>query len=76
MAQKRKEEEMQVQNRKNRKANERKLKYEEITKQIIHNNLPLEKLSTAQLKILCAHKKQSSDKVCISKLKCCELMPL
>ena len=76
MAEKRKEEEMQVQNRKNNKANERKQKFDNINKQLTDDNLTLMKLSTAQLKILCAHKKISSDKVCISKLKHCELIPL
>ena len=76
MAEKRKEEEMQVQNRKKNKADERKRKFDEINKKLTHDNLPLDKLSTAQLKILCSHKKISSDKVCITRLKRSELIPL
>jgi len=76
MAEKRKEEEMQVQNQKKDKVNERKRKFDEINKKLLLDNLPLDKLSTAQLKILCAHKKISSDKLSISKLKRSDLMPL
>ena len=76
MAEKRKEEEMQVQNRKKDKVNERKRKFDEVNKKLLLDNLPLDKLSTAQLKILCAHKKILSDKVSISKLKRSELTSL
>ena len=40
------------------------------------NDLPLEKLSAAQLKILCAHKKRDTDTVSISKLKQNKLLSL
>ena len=65
-----------VKQNKDKKTNERKQKFEEVKKQIDDGNLPLDKLSMSQLKTLCSHKKQKSDKVSISKLKQNELLPL
>jgi len=76
IAEKKRDEEKQVQQNKDKKNNERKRKFEELKKQIDDKNLPLDKLSLSQLKTLCSHKKRKSDKISISKLKRNELLPL
>ena len=76
MAEKKRAEEMEVINRKNKRVSDRKGKFDELMAKINSNNLPLEKLSTAQLKTLCAHKKRDTDTVSISKLKRNELLSL
>ena len=43
---------------------------------IINENIPIEKLSMQQLKILLMQKKRDDDQVCISKMKRSELVPL
>ena len=76
MAEKKKAEEMEVMNRRNKKVSDRKQKFDAIMSKIESNDLPLEKLSAAQLKILCGHTKRDTDNVCISKLKRNELLSL
>ena len=76
MAEKKRAEEMEVINRKNKRVSDRKGKFDELMAKIINTDLPLEKLSTAQLKTLCAHKKRETDTVSISKLKRNELLSL
>ena len=58
MAEKKRAEEMEVINRKNKRVSDQKGKFDELMAKINSNNLPLEKLLTAQLKTLCAHKKK------------------
>lgn len=76
IAQRKKDEEKQVQQNKDKKNNERKRKFDELRNQIDIKNIPLDKLSLSQLKTLCSYKKRKSDKVSISKLKRHELLPL
>ena len=64
-----------IQQKKDKMANERKRKYEEVQKEL-NNGLPLHQLSITQLKSLCLHKKNKDDKVLISKLKRDELVLL
>ena len=54
----------------------RKLQYEQLQQKIINENIPVEKLSMQQLKILLMQKKRDDDKVSISKMKRSELVPL
>ncbi len=49
---------MEIKNRNNKKVSGWKEKFDIIMSQIKKNDLPLEKLSAAQLKILFAHKKR------------------
>jgi len=72
MASKKKEEENKQQQKKHAKWIQQKKKFDEI----ISMNLPFDKLSIGQLKLLCSYKKLKTDKVCISKLKRLELLPL
>ncbi len=76
MAEKKRTEEMEVLNRKNKRVSDWKGKFDELMAKMNSNDLPLEKLSAAQLKILCAHKKRDTDTVSISKLKQNELLSL
>ena len=57
MATKRREEDIEVQNRKNTDANGHKWKFNKIIEKLTDDNLPLANLLTAQLKILCDYKK-------------------
>ena len=75
IAQKKKEEEDQVQQKKDKIMVQRKRKYDELKTKIDNENLPIEKLSLSQLKTLCSFKKQKGD-ISISKLKRDELLPL
>ena len=75
IVQKKKEEENQVQRKKDKIMMERKRKFDELQAQIESKNLPIEKLSMSQLKTLCSFKKRKGD-ISISKLKRDELLPL
>ena len=74
IVQKKKEEEDQVQQKKDKIMVEQKRKYDLKTK-IDHENLPIDKLSLSQLKTLCSFKKRKGN-ISISKLKRDELLPL
>ena len=52
------------------------MQFDELQTKIKVENLPLEKLSLAQLRILCMYKKRDTDKVSISKLKWYELLAI
>ena len=43
-------------------------------KKLTNENIPVEKLSIQQLKILCMQKKRDGDTVCVSKMKRSELV--
>ena len=75
IAQKKKDEENQLQQKKDMIMIQRKRKFDELRTQIETKNLPYEKLSTSQLKTLCSYKKRKGD-ISISKLKRDELLPL
>ena len=62
--------------KKDKVINERKRKFDNLMNKIKINNLPLSKLSLAQLQLLCQHKKRKDDKVSITKLKRDELLQL
>ena len=49
--------------------NKRKAQYIELVQKIKNENIPVEKLTLQQLKVLCMHKKRDADTVSISKLK-------
>ena len=69
MAEKKENEEARIIQKKNDLIQKRKNQYIELQEKIVNQNIPLEKLSTQQLKVLCMHKKGDDDKVSISKLK-------
>ena len=75
IAQKKKEEANHAQQKRDQKMNERKRNFDKVKSQIENNNVPTEKLSLSQLKILCSYKKRKGD-ITISKLKRDELLPL
>ena len=75
IAQKKKDEENQLQQKKDMIMIQRKRKFDELQTQIETKNLPIEKLSMSQLKTLCSYKKRKGD-ISISKLKRDELLPL
>ena len=75
MAKKKKDIEDALQQKKDKATNERKRKHDEVQTKI-DNGLPIDQLSTSQLKSLCHHKKRKDDKVSISKLKRDELLLL
>ena len=52
------------------------MQFDELQTKIKTENLPLEKLSLAQLRILCMYKKRDDDKVSVSKLKRSELLAI
>ena len=76
IAENKRDEEKQVQQKKDEKNNERKRKFDELQNMIQKKYMPLEKLSLSQLKTLCSFKKRNTDKISISKLKRNELLPL
>ena len=76
MAEKKSQDEARVLQKKNDKMMKRKLQYDELQKKIKNENIPVDKLSIQQLKILCMAKKQDEDKISISKLKRSDLIPL
>ena len=76
IAENKRDEEKQVQQKKDEKNNERKRKFDELQNMIQKKYMPLEKLSLSQLKTLCSFKKRNTDKISISKLKQNELLPL
>ena len=76
MAKNKSMEEAKIVQKKNDKIMKRKLQFDELQTKIRSENLPLEKLSLAQLKILCMYKKKDSDRISISKLKRSELLAL
>ena len=76
MARKKKENEEQVQQKKDKVIHERKRKFDDLMNEIQFKNIPLSQLSLAQLRLLCQHKKRKDDKVSITKLKRDELLQL
>ena len=76
MAQKKKECDERVQQKKDKIINEQKRKYDKIQAEIRQKNIPLTQLIIAQLKQLCNHKITKDDNVAISKLKRDELQQL
>ena len=69
MAEKKENEEARIMQKKNDLMIKRQNQYIDLQKKIAKNNIPVEKLSLQQLKVLCMHKKRDDDKVSISKLK-------
>ena len=63
-----------IMQKKNERLIKQKMQFDEVVSKINSENLPQDKLSLAQLKILCAHKKIDLDKIYISKLKRQELL--
>ena len=76
MAERKSMEEGKIIQKKKDKLMKRRMQFDELQTKMKVENLPLEKLSLAQLRILCMHKKRDTDKVSISKLKQCELLAL
>lgn len=72
LAQKKKDEDNELQKKKHARWIQQKQKFEKI----VNENIPLEKLSIGQLRVLCTFKKLKTDRVYISKLKRSELLPL
>ena len=62
--------------KKNERLVKRKMQFDEVVNKINLENLPVEKFSLAQLKILVGHKKRDSDRVSVSKLKRHDLVAL
>jgi len=69
MAQKKHKEEERVIQKKNDLLIKRKMQYIELQQKIKNENIPVEKLTLQQLKVLCMHKKRDVDTISISKLK-------
>ena len=69
MAEKKESEEARIIQKKNDLLLKRRNQYNNLQKKIVKDNIPVEKLSLQQLKVLCMHKKRDDDKVSISKLK-------
>ena len=76
MAEKKNLEVSKIMQKKNERLIKRKMQFDEVVSKMNTENLPLDKLSLAQFKILCAHKKRDSDKVSVSKLNRQELLAL
>ena len=76
MAEKKSQEEARIVQKKNDKIMKRKLQYDQLKQKIIDENVPVDKLSMQQLKILLMQKKRDDDKISISKMKRSELIPL
>ena len=69
MVEKKEIEEARIIQKKNDLMIKRQNKYIDLQNKIVKNNIPVEKLSLQQLKVLCLYKKRDNDKVLISKLK-------
>ena len=76
MAEKKSQDEARIIKKKNDKMMKRKLQYDELQQKIQKENIPVDRLSIQQLKILCMAKKQDNDKISISKLKRSDLISL
>ena len=76
MAKKKNMENIKLIEKKNDRILKRKRQFDEVVNKMKSENLPLDKLSLSQLKILCSHKKRDSDKIYVSKLKRNELVAL
>ena len=69
MAEKKENEEARIIQKKNDLIQKRRNQYIELQEKIVNQNIPLEKLSSQQLKVLCMNKKRDDDKASILKLK-------
>ena len=76
MAEKKRMEDAKMILKNNDKIVKRRMQFDDLQTKIKTENLPLEKLSLAQLRILCMYKKRDDDKVSVSKLKCSELLAI
>ena len=69
MAGKKGHEEARIIQKKNDLLQRRREQYIQLQQKVLNDNIPADKLSLQQLKVLCMHKKRDDDKVAISKLK-------
>ena len=76
MAEKKSQDEAQIIQKKNDKIMKRQAQYEELKQKIVSENIPVDKLSIQQLRILCMQKKRDDDKIAISKMKRSDLTAL
>ena len=76
MTEKKNQEEAHVLKKRNYIKMKRRSEYIKMKIKILSQNIPLEKLSSSQLKVLLMHKKRDDDKVSIAKLKRADLLAL